>query len=95
VDILKQRLGRPDLIGPVKGEISGSLRMYVSIRDGIIVNWTVKDRVGRMLWGCPDCGTVHAYYPSAVYDPSWTRGYGDCCERGMRKLFATNELWKP
>lgn len=95
MDILKQRLGRPDLIGPVAGETAGGLRMYCSIRDGLIVNWMVKDRVGRILWGCPDCGTIHAYYPSAVYDPTWTRGGGECCERGMRKLFDNLQVWRP
>lgn len=93
-DILKLRTGRPDLMGPFYGKLSGGLGLYISVRDGLIVNWLVKDRVGRILFGCPSCGTIHAYYASAVYDPTWTAGGGECCEKAMRGLFTSGELWR-
>jgi hypothetical protein len=96
IDSLQARLGLPNLVGPVKGTTAGAARLYLDMRDGVIVNWIVQDRAGRVLWMCGDCLTTHFWYPNAVYDPTWTAKGGECCERGMKALFQQeNKLWRP
>lgn len=95
VDLVKKRLDRPDLIGPVAGGLVGSAKLYLDMQDGVIRGWLVKDNAGRLMWACPSCLVVHWYYPNALYDPQVMGKGGDCCERGMRRLFQTNPLWKP